>query len=829
MRLTGIASSARRSDAIVSVAAIVSLALGIGAATAIFSLVNALLLRPLPVTAPERLAAVTTTTAERSYYTEQYSYNTFDEIRRRALFDDVLAWSTSLLTIDGDGQPVSSMWVSGNFFSVLGVPAFLGRAIDPSDDVTGGGRSGVVAMISQRLWQRRYQSDPRIIGRAIRLDRTLTTIVGVTPPGFTGVEVGRAFDLFIPGRLQAAIESAGPLDADAPFLWLVARLRAGQSIDQGAVILRNSQSDIRTASRPARWVGDFLKDPFMLEPAESGTSAYFDLRGRYRGPLFALLVVAALVVAIACANVANLFLARAAARRRELALRAALGASRPRLVLGVLRESAVFAAAGALFGLLFAMWAGRTLVSELAGEAQLAAEVQPLVLALPLDWRVLTFVSIVAAVTVAIFGLAPAFHATRITPIELLKQDGRTGGPARTRALNVFLVGQVAVALLLVLTAGLFSRSFRQVTSVPFGFDPDGFVLGTIAAPTVSIDTRNPHYHRLVDAVTSLPGVARAGGAVGGPLTVFGDPGFPLAIAEARGGSVTGVTSRIVDVTPGWMEAYGMGLLAGRHFTRADVPDSLPVMIVNEAFVRQFFPGEALLDRTFSLTANPGSGAISLGARQVVGIVGDTVHDSVREPAKPTVYQPLAQRTFPLYYPAFFLAVRPRDGSPDVVIREATAALRAVDPALRVSFQSMTERVDAMLTQDRVIASLSAFGGGLALLLAVVGLYGVTAYAVAHRRSELAIRLALGSPPARLVKFVLRQTLQPVVLGLIIGLTAGASTAQLIGSLLYGVTPTDPVVALGAVAILSGAAVVAALVPALRASRVDLSSTLKQA
>jgi putative ABC transport system permease protein len=815
----------RSADSIVSIAAIASLALGIGAATAIFTLVNSLILRPLPVANPEQLVTITTAEAAQRGHTEQYSYVTFDTIRRQRVADEAAAWSTSLLTIDGQGQSVSSMWVSGNLFSTLGVRAALGRPISPADDIANGGSDGVVVMVSDRLWRQRFGGTADVIGRRVRVERTMVTIVGVAPPGFVGVEVGRSFDLFVPIKTQAAIESGGPLDEHAPYLWLLLRLRPDQSLEAATSAIRAAQPAIRVASRPS-WsaMSDFLREPFVLEPSATGTSVYFGLRQRYSGPLYALLVLSLLLLAVACANVANLFLARGAGRRSELTIRLALGASRERLIRDLSIESFAFAAAGSVGGMALAVWVSRLLVSQLGAEAQLAAEVHPLVMNLEIDWRILAFMSAIAATAVTIFGITPAVRATRLTPIETLKAGHGHSSGSPKRAQDVFVCVQITVALLLVLTAGLFIRTFTGVTRVALGFDPDGVLLGTLAVPTVSAADRNRLYHRLVDVLAAMPDVRHAGGALGGPLTTLGNAGVPLTLSTQASGAVP-TDTHIIDATPGWTASYGMQLLSGRELAAGDDEDALPVMVVNETFARRFFPGESVLGRTVTVTGHPG--AYSLGSMTIVGIVRDSVYDSVRSPVLPAIFRPLAQRTSPLFYSVFWLAVRPASGSPGAVSR-MSAALRSVSPDLRITFQPLAERVDAMLTQDRLMTSLSVYAGGLSLLLASIGVYGVTAYAVTARRREFGIRLALGSAPLRIVRLIVWQTMRPLVAGLVLGAAMSVWTGQIVRSLLFDVTPRDPLVLSSAVLALIGAGLLASWLPAYRASLADPSVVLRQ-
>ena len=401
----------------------------------------------------------------------------------------------------------------------------------------------------------------------------------------------------------------------------------------------------------------------------------------------------------------------------------------------------------------------------------------------------------------------------------------RAGG----RTLNAFVVGQVAMALLLVLTAGLFVSTFRQLTDVPLGFDSDRLLLGTIDAIRIPVPERARLYDRIVEAATQLPGVSAAGGSIGGPLTSFNTVGFSLSVSGGRRLPPAETISLAVDVTPDWRAAYGMTLRDGRDIAERDGRGAPPVMLVNEAFVRRFFPGERVIDRTVSLTAHTNDdGDVALGRKTIVGIVADTVHGAIREPAIPTIYAPLAQREFPLNYHLFFLAVRPQRESPAQVSSRVRAAVAAIEPDLTFTFQPMAERVHAALAQDRIVARLSLFGGGLALLLAAIGLYGVTAYRVTCRRSELGIRMALGSAPAGVVRLVVWETTRLVGMGIAIGIATSLFSGRFIASLLYGVTPGDPLVIVVSAVLLALVGTMAAWLPAHRASLTDPAMVLRQ-
>jgi putative ABC transport system permease protein len=818
-----LAFRALRASPIVTVVAALSLTLGIGANTAIFSLVNSLLLRPLPVKEPERLVMLSTGHDQND---SQFSYALFEQVRHLEQFDGAVAWNaggTLTLSDGADTQLVVDQFVSGEYFSTLGVRAVIGRTLTPADDVPGGGPDGLVAMISYRLWQTRFAGAANIVGARITLERTPVTIVGVMPPGFFGLIVGRTFDVALPIREQPLLSRAAPLTDDLVWLRITLRMKPTQSLDEATAALRAVQPQIRAGAMPkdGQDARTFLQDPLVLVPAGSRMTP---LRQRFERPLVTILVVVALVLVIACANIANLMLARCAARRHELSIRVALGASRWRLACQFLAESLLLASIGTATGVAFGAWATRAIV------AQLSTPATPVDLYSSLDWRVLTFTGAVMVVTTMIAGAVPALRATGVPPIGALKEHGRSAvGESGGHASRGLIVGQVALSLVLVVAAGLFVRTFERLQGASLGFDRDRVLVVTVAAPTVPATERRVLYQRLVDAATHVPGVAAAGGSFNPPIVgsligefVVSEPGVPPP-PEAEHITQVGETS------PGWFSAYGTPLRAGRDFDDRDTLTSPPVMLVNESFVRRFLPNQDPVGKPMAVTFRmPPFGDVLLGTKTIVGVVGDSVYRAIRDPRRPTIYFAMAQRPGPLLFANFFIAVRASAGSPLLLTRNLSAALTAVNPDLTLTFRGLSDQVNDSLAQDRVVAMLSGFFGALALLLAALGLYGVTAYAVSRRRTEIGIRMALGAAPSAIARLVLVRVSWLVGLGVLVGAGLSVWASTFVASLLYGLEPRDPTTLTVAIATLAAVAALAAWLPAWRASRLDPSEALRE-
>ena len=805
---------------IVTLVAVLSLALGIGANTAIFSILDSLMLRSLPVKDPARLAVLGS-----GGNRDSWTYPIWEQVRERPdLFDGALAYSSSRFNLSSTAQTeyVDGFWGSGRVFDVLGVPAILGRTFTEADDRRGGGPDGPVAVISYRYWQSKYAGAADVVGRTLTVERVPYTIIGVTPPEFFGIEVGRTFDIAIPfGTEPLSRGKESMLDRRSSWwLSIVVRLKPGQTIDAATAVVRGVQPQIREATIPQNFRADdkarYLTDAFSLIPSASGNSY---LRDRYRTALLTIMGVVALVLLIACANIANLLLARATARRHEMSVRLALGASRGRLIRQLLAESLLLAGCGAALAILFARWGAALLVR------QLSTSTNTVFLDIGTDWRVLGFTALVAVATALVFGTAPAFRASGATPNEALKERGRAVvGDGRLGLGNLLVVVQVALSLLLLVAAGLFMRTFASLSQLQLGFDRNPILVANVSAAraTASPAERAGLYDRLRQAAAQVPGVASAAASV---VTPVSGSTWQYAI-ERIDDRVLGEKDRGVYVnivTPGWFQTFGTRFLGGRDFTDRDTKAAPHVVIVNEAFARKFTNGGNPIGHHFRQPEYPDRPAFD---QEIVGYVKDAVYRSLRAPVPPTMYLPIAQQAEPPS--GISISVRAAGGQPALLTKSVAAALSSVSPDITMTFRPLAEQVDNSLIQERVVAMMSGFFGGLALLLAGLGLYGVTSYAVNRRRTELGIRLALGAAPGRVIGLVLRRVGVLVGAGVVVGGTVSWILARFVATLLYGLQPHDPLTLAGAAMILGAIGALAGWLPARRASRIDPARVLRE-
>jgi predicted permease len=809
---------ALRAAPVVTAVAVLSLALGIGANTALFSIFNGLLLKPLPVANPDRLVLVDEGT---------WTNPIWEEIRaqRHEIVEDAFAWGDLRFNLADRGQTdyVYGAFASGGMFDVLGVRPAMGRLLTEEDDVRSGGPQGPAAVISYGLWQQRFGGARDVIGRQITVERLPVTIVGVMPREFFGPVVGRTLDIVLPINVNALIPGEARLLDGRSTWWLdiIGRLKPGQTIDEAQAALRARQPRIRAATIPQDWNAQdqagYLKDPLSLVSASTGASG---LRGEYERPLQTVMILVGAVLLIACANIASLLLARASARRRELTLRLALGASRARLARQLLAESLLLGLGGAALGLLLARWAGPLLVRQLSTR-------QTVSLDLSIDWRVLAFTTAVGAAMALVFGLAPAFGAARLAPNDALHEDdSRTmAGDSGLALRNLLVVGQVAISLSLVAFAILFIRTLTSLTGASLGFEPRPLLVASLQVPAdrVPDEARLGVFERMRQEALAVPGVADAAlsalvpvGNVRWNTLLELPPGRPAVPPRERAPWVN-------IVSPNWFSTFGMHLVAGRTFTTADRAGAPFVIVVNESFVHKFLePGNPIGQTVRAgLEAGP-----TVNTYQVVGVVNDAVYQSARAGFEPTMYAPLAQ--LKEQAPDIELTVRAAGGAPGELSRALTSAVMRVNGDVSVTYNQVEERLRESVTQERLVAILAGFFGALALLLAALGLYGVTTYGVGRRRRELGVRLALGAQPSGVLQLVLRRVALLVIAGVAIGAALTLWASHFVASLLFGLQPQDPItLAVAAFALLT-IGLVAGWLPARRAALIDPGRVLRE-
>ena len=808
------AARALRATPIVTMVSVLSLALGIGANTALFSILNSLVIKPLPVRAPDELVSID--------YRTHWTNPIWEQIRERQhdLFESAGAWSATQFNLAESGRvdPVNGAYVSGGLFRMLGVDAIAGRTVTPADDVRGDGPDGPVAVISSRFWQSRFGGARDVLGRQLAINRVRFTIVGVLPPRFLGPEVGEAMDVFVPLASEAAIHGreSGLDMRDNWWVRVMARLKPNQRVEQAEASLNAVLPAIREATLPpgqdAARRARYLNEAIPLFPAENGISP---LRTRFEQPLTIIMIVVAAVLLIACANIANLMLARATARQHEMSLRLALGASRMRLGCQMFIESLILAGAGGLAGLAVAVSGAPFLLRQLGSDLAAAT------LDLSIDWRVLGFTAAASLGATFLFGLAPALRLGRVEPNEAMKEQSRAvTGERRLGLRNALVVAQVGLSFALVVGAGLFVRTFATLITTPLGFDPSNLlIVRTEGVPDSVTREQNVAFaQRVAEAVASAPGVSRASLSRITPMSDGNTTmGVQLAGAPSLPPGQRTVWLNFID--HGWFETYGMRLAAGRAFAISDTASAEPVAVVNEAFARHFAGGQNVIGQQVTSVA-PGSG---LNAR-IVGVVRDSVYRTVRLGVVPTMYLPIAQSRFR----ESGFSVTAKVTSPrSLVERNIAEAIGKADPEIAFTFRDYGDQLRATVIQERLVALMSGFFGALAMLLAALGLYGVTAYSVGRRRTEMAVRMALGSSLRDVVRLVLGRVAALILSGAAIGVAVSLWAAKFVGTLLFGVEARDPMTFVAAVAVLVSVGLFAGWLPARTVSRLDPTTVLR--
>lgn len=807
-----------------AVIAILSLALGIGANAAIFELINAVVLRTLPVPDPQSLASVPVVHDGRVGNTvarqKELSSAIWDQLKDRPqAFSSLAAWSTERFDLGNGGEAryADGMWVSGAFFETLGIRPVLGRLLARSDDYKGCGVQG--AVISYGFWQSQYGGRPDAIGSSVSLNRHPFQIIGVTPPAFSGLEVGRKFDVALPLCSEPVVQGEGAWSSSPVTWWLAAigRLRPGWGFRRASAELSSISPGIFAATLPPDYdaiaAKAYLRFRFRAEPAATGSSP---LRAEFEQPLYLLLAISGLVLLIACANIANLLLVKASARQHEMALRLALGASRSRLIRQLLVESLLLGGIGTVIG------AGLAYVLSLALIRGISTAQDQIFLSLSPDWRVLFFTAAVGILTCVVFGTAPALQAASAEPGTVVKTGGRglTAGRDRFMLRRGFIISQIAFSFVLVTAALLFVRTFKRLVNLNVGFQQDHVLIAEFDASPLNLplDRRGEFRRDLLSHVRAIPGVVSATAAKIVPLSGDGWNEF-IDIPESK-------TERALvnfnEASSDYFRTLGVPILAGRDFNDSDTPKSPLVAIVNQSFSKRYLGVGNPIGSVFGIRQDGGKPEKMY---RVVGLVGDTKYRDLREEYAPMAF--VAENQDPAPDLDATLLIRSTDDTASLISSlKHTAAENS--PSIVLNFSVLRTSILESLGRERLMAELSGFYGGLAVLLSIVGLYGVMSYTVARRKKEVGIRMAVGATRSRILLMVVREAMILLGVGLACGMILLTVTGHSVQSFLYGLRPTDPLTLGAAVAGMVFVAGVASLVPAQRAATVQPIETLRE-
>jgi predicted permease len=787
-----------------SAAAVLSLALGIGANTAIFTLIDALMLRTLPVADPGGLVQV-----KMEGQGDSFSYPVVRALaERRDIFAGVGGFSGASFNVDSreGAQRVTGAWVSGGFYAALGLEPLAGRLLGPEDDRPG---APPAAVLAYGYWESRFGRDYGVVGRSITVEGKPVMVVGISPRGFAGANVGDAANLTMALGVLTQIfpERATSLEPGSQWLRILARLRPGMAMEQARARLAVVWPQMASVAVTPRMYPP-RREALLhskMDLSEGGTG-YSHLRSQFRRPLNILLAVTGLVLLIACANFANLLLARGTARAKEIALRFAIGASRGRVVRQLLTESAMLSAMGAAAGVAAAGAASRLLITMLSSGRRDAVmlDVRP-------DERVLLFASAIAVVTGILFGLVPALRTTARATAAVRTARGQG------RLLPALVSAQVALSLILLMGAGLFVRTLHNLEALDPGFRSEGVVLVNLEGRRAGYkgERLSALYAELLERFSHVPGVVSASVSSNTPLSggVYSEP------VSINGQPPTKESAHVNLVAPRYFETLGTPLVQGRDVSAGDRIGSAGVAVVNEEFARRFLEGPALGQRVS--IPNP-----RYDSFEIVGVVKGTAAQSLRQAAPPALYLPAFQ--FPEMIGAAYFEVRVQ-GSPARTAGLLREELRARFPAMPAQFlvEPLTEQVRRTLIQERLLAALGTCFGALALVLAGVGLYGLLAFAVARSTREIGIRMALGARREEVLGWVLVRALKLLAYGVVVGIPAAWAAARLIGSMLFGLDTTDLPTTLAAAGLLGATALAAAWIPARRAARLDPMAALR--
>jgi predicted permease len=797
-----------RKSPVFTAAAVLSIALGIGANSAIFSLMDVLMFKMLPVREPQQLVELLTDRGGRPF--NAFSFQALEYLQKHnRVFTGLVAGTYQrfyMMAEEGVPERVAGQYVTGNFFSVLGVGAVLGRAIAPEDDRFGDAHP--VAVLSYRFWQRRFAGDSTVVGKSVIIEDLPFTIVGITPPEFLGVQVGRPVELWIPLSMEPRIRRPRSFTSSAGYKWLqlMGRLKPGVSIQQSRpeldILFKRSVIDEELALKDSDAHRGARNWKLVLEPGGSGLSQF---RQQFSMPLQILLAVTVVVLLISCVNVANLLLARATWRQREIAVRLSMGAGRFRLIRQLCTESLLLAGLGGTLGIVLALWGSDYLLVFIAtGRSSIQLEVGP-------DRRLLLFTTVVTVATGLLFGLLPALRAARTDLSSALKAASGAvqSQPAQRLLGKTLVVVQVALSIVLLVGAGLFLRTLHNLRSIDIGFDSEGVLLVSLdpARSRYTPEQKHSLFHGLIERFEGIPGVRAASICWITPITGGGTM-RTVSIGGVAPAPVQAKSTYLNWIGPKYFATLGTPLLRGRDFGPQDTTNSPRVAIINQAMVRRYFDTMEPIGKTISMDGV---------SREIVGVVGDAKYLELKEATPPTCYL----NTFQKESPDSELLVRTA-GDPMRIAGSIRQEVATVAKGVLVSRVTTLERhVDASIVQERLLATLSGFFGALAALLAALGLYGVMAYSVARRTSEMGVRMALGAGRRDILWLVFRETLTLVLIGIALGLPAALAATRLISTQLFGVQPADPLALLAACALMLAVASLAGFLPARKASRVD--------
>ena len=803
--------------------AVLTLALGIGANTAIFSLMNAVMLRELPIQQPERVVLFGDGRAGGSTsdfgQTQLYSWWFYRQtlVKNRSFSSVAAAFSSTFNGMHGAVansatlEPMNVQLVSGTYFNMLGVKPALGREFTAADDEPEGAHA--IAVISYSWWKRRFARDPDVLGKTITFGSTVYTIVGVTPAEFFGTTVGQSPDVWLPLSMekQASPGWNGLDDKTFESLYIFGRLKTGVNAARAQAevnLLAQQLWPEQVGGKPSTEQQQDIKHAYIeLTPASRGISR---LRFEFSQPLQILMGVVALVLLIACANIANLLLARGMARRREIAVRMAIGAGRARLIRQMLTENVVLALLGGGLGIWFASWASQALM------ALVSTRLAPSPVNVSPDARVLMFTLVVCVATTLFFGIAPALRATRVELTDALKSSkGANGAGSRGALANALIIGQVALSLVLLIGAGLFLRTIINLENVPTGFNKENVLIFNIDPTAIGYkeDARLVNLYKGIEGrVNTEPGVKSASiafltfnqGEWDGPITVEGRTQLPSGVEND-------VTDNVVG--PKFFSTMGIPLVTGRVFGPQDTATSPKVAVIDESMAKRYFPDGSPIGRHFGL----GEDRKHAGDFEVIGVVKNAKHVSPREKLRAAAYFPYTQNV--QFYEN--LVVR-YSGSARPITSEVRQAVGDVDPRLPVAFRStLAEQVDKSIAGQSLVGELSTFFGLLAAFLACIGIYGLMSYAVTRRTREIGIRMAIGAERGDVLRMVMREVATLAAIGLAIGVPAALAAGRWASSVLFGLKATDPLTFVAATAAMLIVALFAGYLPARRAAKVD--------